>query len=296
MLPDSNNAFLIIVLRACLLCALFLCLILTVSGGGLRISPAYAADKQKEPVYERVIRTGQIRCGYAISPPVLVMDPNTKELSGLDVDLWTEIGKELGLEIEWTQEVGWGSFIEDLRVGRVDAFCSQLWPDPGRSKFLSLAGPVIFSFLDAYVRADDFRFDGDLSKINDPSVKIPAIEGDVGVTIAKNGFPQASIDYLPQSNTLSEMFLSVLTKKSDVIFIDQAMIKALDENNRGKIRKVADVPHAFTFASYYGVLAGETQLRDMIALALQTMKNDGRLEKLAHKYSESYIIPREDFE
>ncbi|MCB1555938.1 MAG: hypothetical protein KDJ15_01355 [Alphaproteobacteria bacterium] len=82
-----------IVLRACLPCALFLCLILTVSGKGLRISTAYAADKQKEPVYERVIRTEQIRCGYAMSPPVLVMDPNTKELSGLDVDLWTEIGK-----------------------------------------------------------------------------------------------------------------------------------------------------------------------------------------------------------
>lgn len=255
---------------------------------------AYAADDHS--TYDRVMKSGKIRCGYAMSPPVMVKDPNTGEMSGLDVEIWEEIGKELGLEIEWTAELGWGSFIEDLRVGRVDAFCTELWPDPARSKFLSVAGPVVFSFLDAYVRSDDFRFDGDLSKINDPAIKIPAIEGDVGVTIAQNGFPDASIDYLPQMATLSEMFLSVLTKKSDVLFVEQAHLKALDENNRGKIRKVENVPHAFTFASYYGVLAGETQLRDMIQLVLDTMKNDGRLEKLAHKYSDSYVVPRKDFE
>ncbi|MCB9988547.1 MAG: transporter substrate-binding domain-containing protein [Rhodospirillales bacterium] len=260
-------------------------------------APVHAADTAaKESVYDRILASGKIRCGYAISPPVMVKDPNTGAMSGLDVEIWNEIGKELGLEIEWTVEVGWGSFIEDLRVGRADAFCSELWPDPARSKFLSLAGPVIFSFVDAYVRADDYRFEGDLSKINDPSVKIPAIDGDVSVTMAKNGFPKAGIDSLPQMATLSEMFMSVLTKKSDVLFVEQAHLTALDENNRGKIRKVEGVPHAFTYASYYGVIAGETQLRDMIQLALRTMKNDGRLEKLAKKYSENYTVPRKDFE
>ncbi|HOO50177.1 MAG TPA: transporter substrate-binding domain-containing protein [Alphaproteobacteria bacterium] len=255
--------------------------------------PAFALD---EPAYNRVVESGVIRCGYAISPPVMVKDPNTGVLSGLDVDLWTEIGKELGLKIEWAVEVGWGSFIEDLRSGRVDAFCSSLWSDPARAKFLSLTSPLYFTYADAYVRADDFRFDGDLSKINDPAIKIPAVEGDVSVAMAQNGFPLAGIDYLPQSASLSEMFMSVLTKKSDVLFVDQSMLSALDKNNQGKIRKVENVPHVFTFANYYGVLAGEYQLRDMINMALRTIKNDGRLEKLAKKYSESYTVPRKDFE
>lgn len=258
-------------------------------------APAFA-EGSGEVAYDRVVSSGTIHCGYAISPPVMVKDPNTGKMSGLDVEIWTEIGKELGLKIEWTEEAGWGNFIEGLRTGRYDAFCSSLWPDPARSKFLSLTDPVVFSFLDAYARADDRRFDGDLSKINDPSIKVPAIEGDVSVTIVQSGFPKAGIDYLPQTATLSEMFMSVISKKSDVIFIDQAMIAALTENNKGMIRKVEKVPHAFTFASYYGVRAGEYQLRDMIDLALRTMKNDGRLEKLTKKYSASYEIPKKDFE
>ena len=262
---------------------LLLCLIST---------SAFAAG---EKAYEKVVASNTIRCGYGISPPVLVKDPNTGALSGFDYDVWTEIGKELGLKIEWTEEAGWGNFIEGLKTGRYDAFCSQLWPDPARTKFLSLSDPVLFSFLETYTRAGDTRFDGNLDKVNDPSVKIPAIEGDVSVTVAQNGFPKAGIDYLPQTATVSDMFMSVISKKSDVIFIDQGMIAALDKNNKDALRKVKNVPAAFTFASYYGVLAGEYQLRDMVNVALRTMKNDGRLEKLAKKYSASYVVPQKDF-
>lgn len=259
-------------------------------------SPALAGDLPSESAYNKVAASGTIRCAYGISPPVMMKDPNTGALSGLDYDIWNEIGKELGLKIEWTEEAGWGNFIEGLKTGRYDAFCTELWPDPARSKFLSLTDPVVFSFLEAYVRVDDARFDGNLSKINSPSVKIPAIEGDVSVTVTQNGFPKAEIDYLPQTATVSDMFMSVISKKSDVIFIDQGMIAALDKNNKNALRKVKNVPPAFTFASYYGVLAGEYQLRDMVNVGLRTIKNDGRLEKLAKKYSPSYVTPRRDFE
>lgn len=253
--------------------------------------PVFAAEK----AYEKVVASNTIRCGYGISPPVMMKDANTGALSGLDYEIWTEIGKELGLKIEWTEEAGWGNFIEGLKTGRYDAFCSEVWPDPARTKFLSLSDPVLFSFLETYTRAGDARFDGNLDKINDPSVKIPAIEGDVSATVAQNGFPKAGIDYLPQTATVSDMFMSVISKKSDVIFIDQAMIAALDKNNKDALRKVKNVPPAFTFASYYGVLAGEYQLRDMVNLALRSIKNDGRLEKLAKKYSSSYVVPQKDF-
>lgn len=109
----------------------------------LTVAPAFAAET-KESAYDRVIRTGTIRCGYAISPPVMVQDPNTKKLSGLDYDLWQEIGKDLGLKIEFVEEAGWGNFIEGLRSNRYDAFCTELWPDPEwpwvRGYFLSPRG------------------------------------------------------------------------------------------------------------------------------------------------------------
>ncbi|MCB1551812.1 MAG: ABC transporter substrate-binding protein, partial [Alphaproteobacteria bacterium] len=75
----------------------------------LMVSPAQAGT---EKAYDRVVESGVIRCGYGISPPVMVKDPNTGVMSGLDVEIWNEIGKELGLKIEWAEEAGWGNFIE----------------------------------------------------------------------------------------------------------------------------------------------------------------------------------------
>lgn len=265
-------------------CFIFSIFLLVVLGGG---SHAHAGS-----AYERVITTGTLRCGYGISPPNLVMDMNTKALSGLDYDIWQEIGKELDLKIEWAEEAGWGNFIEGLKTERYDAFCSQLWSDPSRAKYLSLTQPMLYSFLKTFVRADDHRFDGDLEKLNAATVTLPAIDGDVSVTMAKNRFPQAKILSLPQTATVSDMFLAVTSKKADAIFLDQALFLSLDKENKGALRELKKVPASFVYGSYYGVKSGETQLRDMIDVALRNMIDDGRMERLTRKYSSDYVIPK----
>ena len=262
---------------------------------GLLFLPSGAMAAEKQSAYDRVVASGTLRCGYGVSPPNIVVDPNTGIVSGMDYDMWMEVGKELGLKIEFTEEAGWGNFIEGLKTGRYDAFCSMLWPDPARAKFLTLSRPVLFSFLDTYTRAGDTRFDGNLDRINAPDILVPGIEGDISSTMTQNRFPQTKIYSLPQTATLSDLFIAVTTKKADLMFLDQAMVDHLEENNKGALRKVENVPHAYVFASYFGYGVGEYQLRDMVDLALRTMINDGRMEKIAHKYSKDYIVPTKDY-
>jgi ABC-type amino acid transport substrate-binding protein len=259
-------------------------------------SSSTSVTAPKESVYDRVMRTGTIRCGYGISPPVLVVDPNTKKLSGFDYDVWQEIGKELDLKIDFAEEAGWGNFIEGLRASRYDAFCSGMWADAGRTKYLSLTIPTLYSFSQPYVRADDHRFDRDLERANAPDVIIPAVEGDVSVSMAKSRFPLAQIHYLPQTATISDILISVQTKKSDIVFLDPAMVQGFEKENPGVLRLLADVPPPFVFGSRYGVVGGEIQLRDMIDVVLRKMIDDGRLAKLASSYSTSYIVPQKNYE
>jgi cystine transport system substrate-binding protein len=226
----------------------------------------------------------------------MVQDPNTKQLSGLDYDIWQEIGKDLGLKIEFTEEAGWGNFIEGLKTDRYDAFCTELWPDPARSKFLSLTIPVLYSSLKTYVRVDDHRFDGDIERINAAGAIIPAIEGDVSVAVSQARFPQAKIHYLPQTATVSDMLMAVKSKKADVIFLDRAMFTGFEKENPGVLRELSGIPPAFVFGSYFGVMSGETRLRDMINVSLRSMIDDGRMERLAKKYSADYIIPQKNYQ
>jgi polar amino acid transport system substrate-binding protein len=257
---------------------------------------ALGQEVKKETAYERVMRTGTIRCGYGISPPILIKDVKTGKISGVDHDIMEAVGKELGLKVEWAEEAGWGDFIEGLRAGRYDAFCSEQWPDAARTRFQTLSMPIQYSFLYAYVRADDHRFDGNLEAINDPSVKIPAIDGDVGMAMAQNGFPKASILTLPQTGLLSDMLMSVKTGKADVIFLEPGMFQEFEKaGNKGVLRKIENAEPSFTYASYYGFNSGETQLRDMVNVALRTLIDNGRLEKIAHSYSPDYIIARKNY-
>lgn len=255
-----------------------------------------AEESKSASAYERVISSGVIRCGYGVSPPSLMKDPNTGALSGVDYEVWQEIGKDLNLKIEWAEEAGWGNFIEGLKAHRYDAFCSQLWPDAGRTKFLSLSLPMTYTLVNAYVRADDHRFDGNLERTNQSDITIPAIEGDISVEMAQKGFPNAKVLALSQTATVSDMLMSLLSKKTDIIFLSQSLFEgAIAPHNKGKIIQVPDVPASFIFPSHYGFNSGEVQLRDMVNVVLQKMIDDGRLKKIALKYGSDYKIPRPNF-
>ena len=243
-----------------------------------------------ESGYDRVMATQEIKCGYGIAPPNLTKNVNTGQMVGADYEVWQEIGKELGLKISWAQEAGWGNFIQDLTQKRFDVFCSQLWPDAPRTKFLTLSQPVIYSPLFAYVRVGDTRFNANEAAINNAHITIPAVDGDVGVDMAKSRFPQAKILTLPQTGTLSDMLLSVITKKADVLFLNQAMFDDFNKANPNKLVRVQNLPPSFMFASRYGFKQGDIALRDMVNVALQKIIDDGRLEKIAQKYDASAIV------
>lgn len=254
------------------------------------ITPGHAADS----AYERVTNNKTLRCGYLVSPPVLLKDPNTGQLSGMDYDAWESIGRQLDLKIEWVEASGWGTFIEDLKSGRFDAYCTQIWLTPGRTLNLSLSNPVAYSFLNAYVRPDDTRFDADPNRLNAEDVTIPVIDADIIEHVAKVAFPKAKRLSLQNNTAWPELYLSVTTKKADVILVHAAGYESISANNPIKLKKVNKEP-VFTFGARYSVLQGEYALRDMINAALQSMIDDGSLEKFAKASSPDIIIPTKNY-
>jgi polar amino acid transport system substrate-binding protein len=253
-------------------------------------TPALA---QNESAYERVMRTGTLRCGYAVSPPVLVKDPNTGAISGMNVDIWNMIGRDLKLKIEWVESGSWGTVPEDLRQGKFDAFCSQVWMNAARTKFLTTTMPVAYTFVYAYVRPDDTRFT-DVSAFNSPSVTIPAVDGDITEEMATSRFPSAKLYSLPSISSFSDLYLAVTAKKADVLFIDPASFVAVSKANPVKLKKLSGQP-VFTFGGRFSFAVGELVLRDMIDVELQKMVDDGSLARIAKASSPFLIAPDKNY-
>ncbi|MCI5060578.1 MAG: transporter substrate-binding domain-containing protein, partial [Alphaproteobacteria bacterium] len=84
--------------------------------------PAIAADQNV--AYDRIEKSRKIRCGYGIWHPTIIKDPATGEMSGIIYEYVEALGTALGLEIEWTEEIGWGEFPTALKTGRIDVMCA----------------------------------------------------------------------------------------------------------------------------------------------------------------------------
>ena len=137
--------------------------------------PAFAT-KDKESAYDRVMRTGELRCGYSLWPTYLEIDPNSGAFSGICYEYMQEVGNLIDVEIKWTAEVPYGDINTAIKSGRIDAFCSGLWQDVKRTKEIDYTIPITFQAVVPVVRKDDDRFDNDLSLINDESVKVAAVD------------------------------------------------------------------------------------------------------------------------
>ena len=97
------------------------------SSNGIRSS-------NKESLYNRVMRSGKIRCGYLIYPPGCTKNPNTGKVSGIGPEAIELVAKKLGLQVEWTEEIGWSTMLEGLKTGRYDMIPTPVWTNAHRAK------------------------------------------------------------------------------------------------------------------------------------------------------------------
>ncbi|NTU77313.1 MAG: amino acid ABC transporter substrate-binding protein [Alphaproteobacteria bacterium] len=239
----------------------------------------------KESAFDRVLRTGTLRCGYADWPPyVFVKDPTTGKISGILPDVTEAIAQKLHLKVEWTENTGWGSYIESFHANRIDAFCAGLWRSAERGRYVGYVQPIFYSAVYPYVRIDDHRFDDDLSVINAPSVRISAQDGEQSDLIAKLHFPKATPVSVPQLGQISDILVNVAMRKADVVLTESSFANGYIKANPGTLRRAQEKPFEF-FPTSLGVEIHETQLRDMLDTALIELQNQGLVEGIIAKYS-----------
>jgi len=259
--------------------------LLLAGGAYLHTKPAAMTSTQKETAYERVIRTGILRCGYDVYEPSIILDPNTKKMSGIFYDLMNEVGKRLSLKVDWSTQVGYGVIPQELALNRIDAFCGVVWPTAARARMGSFSVPVYYSAVYVFTRANDNRFDADYTKLNNPAYTVSIKDGDVAGSIAAADFPQTNHISIGEMAHTSQMLEDVATKKADATFNELVGFYNYSKTNPNKLKVVGrDKPPLRYFASTVMMGAEEYQLKTMIDVAIGELIQSGFVEKLLQKY------------
>lgn len=238
---------------------------------------------KKETAYERVMRTGVLRCGYAMWPPIVLdKNPNTGELSGIMKDIMEEAGKNLSLKVEWVEETGWGTYPEGLKSGRFDVFCAGSWRSAAKGREIRYTIPVFYNPVYAYVRADDTRFDGGLGGLNDPAMRISGQDGEYSELVARKHFPKATYVGQPQMSEMGLIFMNVANGKADIVFNVPDLAEDFMQKNQGKLKRLSVEPYAVSSTSF-SVGMHETDLQQLLDTAFVELIDSGMINKILEK-------------
>jgi polar amino acid transport system substrate-binding protein len=243
--------------------------------------PIIAAGSERETVYDRVMRTGTLRCGYEPWPPYFSVDPNTKALTGVSKDLSDTAAKILGLKIDYV-EVALGQQVQDMNNGKIDATCGDAPWVLTTLKYADYTKPYFYIPVFAYGRANEKRF-AKPEDMNNPNVTFTMIDGDVSTDLAITNFPRAKLNSLGNLSDPSQMLLNVMTRKADVVIIDPVAVSVFAKNNPGKIKILFSHPLA-VYGGGFSVKKGETDLLNTLNGAVDAMINTGQAEHVLKKH------------
>ncbi|MDX2027262.1 MAG: transporter substrate-binding domain-containing protein [Alphaproteobacteria bacterium] len=211
--------------------------------------PTETSGSHKETAFERVMRTGTIRCGYGIWIPEMVKDANTGALSGVDYDIMNAVGHALGLKVEWTEEVGWPVAQQGLASGRYDVFCNGAWPTPSRTKTAFYSRPFMYSPVYAAISAKKNVSTQDISWANKPETTIAVLPNTAIDTFANSRFPNAKKFDLSDLSNDGDLMLAIATGKADMGLSTYSSIKKYMDANPGQIH-INDQPVIYAPGSF----------------------------------------------
>jgi ABC-type amino acid transport substrate-binding protein len=237
-----------------------------------------------ESLYDRVLRTGKIRAGYMEWYPFLNKNPNTKKVNGIGFDTLDLAMKRLGLKLELTEEVTWGTMIEGLRTNRYDILACPVWANSTRARVADFSRPICYSPVCAFTRYGDKRLDSSLKGVAEGKYKIATTDGEMAEIIAKTDFPKAPRLSLPQLAPISDLMLSVATGKADMTFTEPPFAAEFVKHNPKSIQNITPNNPLRVFPTVYMFKAGETEFRAMLNTALDEIANSGELGKILDKY------------
>lgn len=246
-------------------------------------TPAFATDKQS--VYDRVMASNTIRCGYYVWPPYLSKDPNTSQLGGLFYDVVMKVGESLNLKIDWVSEVNFDALFEGYASGKYDMICAPVAANPARARASDFTNPILYAPYYLYARDGDKRFEGNYAKVNSKDVIYASLDGDTNEIIGKEDFPLTTKFSIGQNSAMTDVFMAIKTKKADITTLDTVAAQNFMKANPKTIHQVKGSP-VRTLPFTYSVPVGEDRLKSMLNITFQTLVDTGAIDKMVKKYPE----------
>ncbi len=249
--------------------------------GLLTLAVVLPADAQ-DSVLQKIQKTKVIHAGYIPYPPFVIVDPNTRKLSGYFIELMDEIVARMGpgIKVQY-EETTWGTMVVGVQSGKFDIVVSGIFSTIPRAMQVTFSRPVLLVGLSAVSRADDKRFKTaeDLAK---PNLVVAVTAGEVGHSYAQQYLPKAKLIVMDTPDITRPM-LEVLSGRADIGIADSMSVFNFVEAHKGKVNNIFAERPLYLYGTGL-MLPRDLQWKDFIDQAIDFLEYSKVLASLEKKY------------
>lgn len=249
---------------------------------GLCASPVFAGQ-----VLERVQTHAVVRvCIWSGYYGVTYRHPRTQELNGIDIELATELGRDLKAKVEFV-ESSFPTLIDDLTQGRCDVAMFAIGILPQRAEKLSFTQPYLRS--DIYgITTKSNAVVKQWTDIDKPGVMVGVQAGTFMEPVMAQNLKKATMVTVKLPATRER---ELVAGRVDVFMTDYPYSRRLLDN--ADWARLIEPPQPFFVLPYgYAVKPGDESWLTTMDAFVTRIKRDGRLKDAAGRHGLDAIVVR----
>ena len=252
---------------------------------GLPVAHQAAASPPAGSRLERIKADQVVRvCIWPDYYGITYRNPKTLQLSGIEIDMANELGKELGARVDFIDS-SFARLIDDLTADRCDIAMFAICITPARAEKLSFSPPHLTSDIYAIATRTNRRITS-WDDIDSPGTIVAVARGTLHETVMKEMLRDAQLLILDTPFAREQ---EVQAGRADVFITDYPYSQRfLAGNDWAKLIAPRGKYHLTPYA--YATALGDDAWHARIARFVTDIKRDGRLLEAARRHKLEPIV------
>lgn len=260
-------------------------LLITLTFAGLTFS--YATEKDTTSRLDRVKNAKVVRvCIWPDYFSITYRNPKTQQLAGIDIDMAKELGKDLGVEVEFVDS-SFSKLVDDVTQDRCDVAMFAVGITRERATKLRFTAPHLSSDIYAITTQTNRRIK-DWEDIDKPGTVVAVAKGTLHEAVLKDKLKAARLLVLDTPFAREQ---EVQSGRADVFMTDYPYSQRFLTN--ADWARLVSPPGTFHLTPYaYAVKTGDDRWHSRLERFVSDVKNDGRLMASAKRHKLDPIVAK----